>query len=216
MNKDSLENVENILFSSLPFSQSCENNRQAILEVLQQELKDFHHVLEIGSGTGQHSVYFAPRLPHLQWQTSDLSANHHAIQAWHNAYPAPNLHAPLVLDLRHNVLSNNSISNKPYDAVFTANTLHIIGWALASQLFQLAGDTLSSNAKLIVYGPFNENGDYTSEGNRQFDVMLRQGNTDSGICNKEDVIELAKNHSLILTATYPMPANNQLLVFQKN
>ncbi|PYE40051.1 DUF938 domain-containing protein [Psychrobacter fozii] len=201
--------------SALPFSQACENNKQPILEVLQTELQDFNHVLEIGSGTGQHSVYFAPHLSHLKWQTSDVTSNHRHIIAWHDAYPAPNLYPPLAFDLTINLRPINGQLNTPYDAIFTANTLHIIGWSLVKKLFALAGDTLQTDNKLIVYGPFNEHGDYTSEGNQRFDAMLRAGNPDSGIRHKEDVVSLASEHHLQLVTTYAMPANNQLLVFQK-
>ncbi len=211
MNKASLGNTDIDLAANLPFSQACENNKQPILEVLQQELIDATHVLETGSGTGQHSVYFAPMLAHLQWQTSDLEANHWVINAWHSAYPAPNLHLPIAFNLANDSLPSNAL----YDAVFTANTLHIISWRLVKRLFQLVGDALPTDGKLIVYGPFNDNGAYNSEGNRQFDAMLRQGNPDSGIRDKEAILELADKYGLILHTTYSMPANNQLLVFQK-
>ena len=74
--------------SSLPFSQACENNQAPILAVLQQAFADRRQVLEVGSGTGQHGAYFAPRLPHLVWQTSDLADNHPGIRAWQAAHPA--------------------------------------------------------------------------------------------------------------------------------
>lgn len=114
-----------------------------------------------------------------------------------------------------NSQSVNSNIAKPYDAIFTANTLHIISWALVEKLFALAGDALPVDGKLIVYGPFNEHGNYTSAGNQRFDAMLRQGNSDSGIRHKEDIVNLANMHYLTLSRTYAMPANNQLLVFQK-
>lgn len=218
MQNDNLNNEVDI--AALPFSQACENNKQPILEVLQSELQGFRHVLEIGSGTGQHGVYFAHHLSQIQWQTSDVTSNHRHITAWHNAYPAPNLYLPLAFDLAHdsipvNTHLNISRSDKPYDVIFTANTLHIISWALVERLFALAGDALPVDGKLIVYGPFNEHGKYTSEGNQRFDMMLRQGNSDSGIRDKEDIVSLANAHHLQLTNTYVMPANNQLLVFQK-
>ncbi|GAB2634394.1 DUF938 domain-containing protein [Psychrobacter pocilloporae] len=205
---------------ALPFSQACENNKQPILEVLQNELQEHTHVLEIGSGTGQHSVYFAPRLPEIQWQTSDVTSNHHHIAAWYHAYPAPNLSLPLAFDLAYDSLpissqSANSNIAKPYDAIFTANTLHIISWALVKRLFLLAGDALPVDGKLIVYGPFNEHGNYTSAGNQRFDISLRQRDPKSGIRHKEDIVNLANMHHLTLSRTYAMPANNQLLVFQK-
>jgi SAM-dependent methyltransferase len=214
LNSDNLNNKVDI--SALPFSQACENNKQPILEILQTELQGFSHVLEIGSGTGQHSVYFAPNLPEIQWQTSDVINNHRHIVAWHNAYPAPNLSLPLAFDLAHDSVPVSSHLDRPYDVIFTANTLHIISWALVGRLFALASEALSIDGKLIVYGPFNENGKYTSEGNQRFDAMLRAGNLDSGIRGKEDVVSLANAYHLQLLKTYAMPANNQLLVFQKN
>ena len=214
-NLDSDNSNSTVDISALPFSQACENNKQPILEVLQTELQGCNHVLEIGSGTGQHSVYFAPNLPEIQWQTSDVTGNHRHIIAWHNAYPAPNLYSPLAFDLSTDAVPVNSQLNLPYDAMFTANTLHIISWALVERLFTLAGDALPTDGKLIVYGPFNEDGKYTSEGNQRFDAMLRAGNPDSGIRHKEEVVSLASEHHLQLVTTYAMPANNQLLVFQK-
>lgn len=215
MQQNSLGSKNTIPSAKLPFSQACENNRHAILNVLKEELIASAHVLEIGSGTGQHSVYFAPQLAHLQWQTSDVSANHPIINAWHEAYPTPNLFAPLAFDLTDDLLPINATANQPYDAVFTANTLHIITWPLVERLFSLVGDALPVGGKLIVYGPFNDDGRYTSEGNRQFDTMLRQRNPNSGIRNKEDIITLAAACGLTLKVTHMMPANNQLLVFQK-
>lgn len=99
MNTNNLGNTDVDRQDRLPFSQACENNKQPILKVLQKELQDSTHVLEVGSGTGQHSVYFAQNLPYLQWQTSDVIDNHQVIQAWHNSYPAQNLHAPLAFEL---------------------------------------------------------------------------------------------------------------------
>ena len=201
--------------SRLPFSQACENNKDAILEVLKKELVGYSHVLEVGSGTGQHSVYFAAHLPHLLWQTSDVSANHHIIQAWHEAYPSPNLQAPLKFDLTIDSIISSE-EGKAYDAVFTANTLHIIAWSLVERLFELVGKALSYNSKFIIYGPFNENGFYTSASNQSFDFSLRQRDPNSGIRNKEEIIGLAKKHFLVLDCEYQMPANNQILVFKKS
>lgn len=212
MNKENLGNIDLNLAANLPFSQACENNKQPILNMLQKELQDYTHVLEVGSGTGQHSVYFAPMLAHLQWQTSDVEANHWVINAWHSAYPAPNLHPPIAFNLANDALPSNAL----YDAVFTANTLHITSWDLVEQLFKLVGEALPILGKLIVYGPFNDNGNYTSVGNQQFDAKLRQDNPNSGIRDKQDVVDLAKINALALSATYLMPANNQILVFQKN
>ncbi|MAE40648.1 DUF938 domain-containing protein [uncultured Psychrobacter sp.] len=214
MNKNNLGNADISSQDRLPFSQACENNKAPILNVLQKELQEHTHVLEVGSGTGQHSVYFAPRLPHLQWQTSDVTDNHQVIQAWHDAYPASNLYAPLAFNLLTDSIPKTN-TGEPYDAIFTANTLHIIAWPLVERLFELVGEALPLDGKLIVYGPFNENGRYTSASNQQFDSTLRQRDPNSGIRHKEDIIALAKQHNLELSCEYQMPANNQILVFQK-
>ena len=216
MNKSS--SIRNHLYdaATLPFSQACENNQQPILDVLQQELQDATHVLEVGSGTGQHSVYFAPRLTHLHWQTSDVFANHAIINAWHAAYPAPNLYTPLSFDVSSDSVPINKTINAPYDAVFTANTLHIMSWFLVSKLFELVGNMLPLEGKFIIYGPFNENGRYSSESNRQFDYSLRQRDSNSGIRALEDITAVAEKQHLLLINRYKMPANNEILVFQKS
>ena len=201
--------------AGVPFSQACENNKQPILKVLQKELESSNHVLEIGSGTGQHSVYFAPRLTHLTWQTSDVTAHHAIINAWHTAYPAPNLYAPVTFDLSCDSIPFNQTINTSYDAVFTANTLHIISWLLVEKLFELVGNALPLQGKLVVYGPFNDNGRYSSDSNRQFDHSLRQRDNKSGIRDLQDIIKVAQENQLLLLRQYPMPANNQILVFQK-
>lgn len=215
MVNDDIDNTQSVTPAGIPFSQACENNKKPILEVLQKELQDSAHVLKIGSGTGQHSVYFAPRLTHLTWQTSDVSAHHPIINAWQAAYPAPNLYAPLALDLSCDPIPINKTNLTSYDVVFTANTLHIISWTLVKTLFKLVVNTLSLQGKLIIYGPFNNNGNYSSESNRQFDYSLRQRDSNSGIRDLADVITVAKIHHLILLRQYKMPANNQILVFQK-
>jgi len=214
MNKNNLGNADISSQDRLPFSQACENNKAPILNVLQKELQEHTHILEVGSGTGQHSVYFAPRLPHLHWQTSDVIDNHQAIQSWHESYPAPNLHAPFVFNLTTDSIPKLQDA-PPYDAIFTANTLHIIAWPLVERLFELVGEALPLDGKLIVYGPFNENGRYTNASNQQFDSSLRQRDAGSGIRHKEDIIALANTHHLTLMTQYQMPANNQILVFQK-
>ena len=194
----------------LPFSQACENNQAPILAVLRQAFADRRQVLEVGSGTGQHGVYFAPRLPHLVWQTSDLAENHAGIRAWHAAYPAPNLRAPLLLDL-----ARSDWPDASFDAVFSANTTHIVAWPLVRRLFTLAGARLPAGGALALYGPFNYGGSFTSESNRSFDAWLRQRDPRSGIRHFEDIAALAAEHGLALQGDHAMPANNRLLVFRR-
>ena len=196
--------------SSLPFSQACENNQAPILAVLQQAFADRRQVLEVGSGTGQHGVYFAPRLPHLVWQTSDLAENHPGIRAWQAAYPAPNLRAPLLLNLETSAWPDGA-----FDAVFSANTTHIVAWPLVQRLFALAGAHLLAGGALALYGPFNYGGSFTSDSNRAFDAWLRQRDAASGIRHFEDIVALGVEHDLALEADNAMPANNRLLVLRR-
>ncbi|QIL79026.1 DUF938 domain-containing protein [Diaphorobacter sp. HDW4A] len=194
-----------------PFSQACANNQAPILDVLKTALAHSTSVLEIGSGTGQHSVFFAPRLPHLTWQASDLEQHHPGILAWHGERPSANLRAPVVVDLG----DAHTWPHGHYDAVFTSNTAHIVSWELVQNLFNLVGQHLPSGGRLVIYGPFNYDGAFTSDSNRAFDAMLRQRDPQSGIRHFEDMMQLAQTHSLRLLADHAMPANNRTLVFEK-
>lgn len=195
---------------ALPYSQACENNKHPILKVLTKEFAHCRHILEVGSGTGQHAVYFATNLAHLTWQTSDVIHNHSAINQWLNAYPAVNLKPPIEFDL----LKPIHIA-QDYDGVFSANTLHIIAWELVETLFEQVGRILPTGGKFCVYGPFNYNGRFTSVSNQEFDVHLRQRDPNSGIRDIEALIKLANKYQLSLKVDHSMPANNHLLVFIK-
>ena len=208
--RDLMSNDYQQAIQGLPYSQACENNKGPILDKLRPYLVEVKKVLEIGSGTGQHAVYFAHHLLHLQWQTSDILAHHDGINTWIDAYPSANLHRPIILDLRDPIELNEH-----YDAIFTANTLHIIAWELVEVLFDLVGHTLEKNGKFCVYGPFKYSGEFTSASNEQFDISLRERDQNSGIRDIEALLDLAKTAGLALQADYDMPANNQLLVFNK-
>jgi cyclopropane fatty-acyl-phospholipid synthase-like methyltransferase len=193
-----------------PFSQACINNRDAILHQLQRLLLDSQWVLEVGSGTGQHAVYFSHALPHLNWQTSDLEENHQGINEWIDDAPQENCLKPLVLDV-----ANPAWPSKQYDAIFTANTCHICSWPKVELFFQHATQSLKPNAYLIVYGPFKYAGEYTSESNARFDQFLKATNYERGIRDIEKLTKLARDNGLALEEDQLMPANNRLLVFKR-
>ena len=195
---------------NLPFSQACENNQAPILSVLQRIFADTKTVLEIGAGTGQHAVFFAPRLAHLQWQSSDQNEHLPGIHAWRNAYPALNLLQPCALNV------NDEHWPTGFDAVFSANTAHIMPWESVQAMFSRVGGILPSGGRLALYGPFNYRGEYTSDSNRAFDTMLRQRNPKQGIRDFEQVNALAKHAGLHLLEDNAMPANNRLLVWEKH
>ena len=192
-----------------PFSQACENNKVAILAALADSFSASKTVLEVGSGSGQHAVFFAPNMPWLSWQTSDILANHQGISQWLKEYPAGNLLHPIELDLNH------PWPIEKIDAIYTANTLHIISWPLVQAFFSGVSQHLNQQGKCCVYGPFNYQGQYTSESNAGFDIWLKERDSQSAIRNIEAIMALAENVGLSLENDHAMPANNRLLVFQK-
>lgn len=196
-----------------PFSEACERNREPILQVLRGLLVDARHVLEIGSGTGQHAAYFAPRLPHLAWQASDAAGYLPGISAWLADAGAPNAAQPIELQ----VMAGKGLQPPPprrYDAVFSANTLHIMDWDEVQALFAGLPAVLEQPATLVVYGPFNRDGDYTSQSNRQFDAWLRARDPRSGIRDAGAVDALARAIGLRMVEDVAMPANNRLLAWR--
>ncbi|SCZ66312.1 DUF938 domain-containing protein [Thiohalomonas denitrificans] len=194
-----------------PFAESCEQNKAPILDVLRREFTDPGRVLEIGSGTGQHAVWFARHLPHLVWQTADLRDNHPGIHAWLVDGP-DNVLPPVDLD----ACGGNWHGMEDFDAVFSANTIHIMDWPSVECLFAGIGQLLPVGGKFALYGPFNYDGRYTSESNRRFDEWLRERDPASGIRDAEAVDELANRAGLILRNDYEMPANNRTRVWRKS
>jgi SAM-dependent methyltransferase len=194
---------------SLPFAPATERNREPIERVLRQYFADRRRVLEIGSGTGQHAVHFARVFPHLVWQTSDRAENLPGISAWLQAAHLPNTPAALQLDV------GGIWPKARFDAVFSANTLHIMSWREVEQLFRGLDQVLTDDAVLVIYGPFNYNGDYTSESNRDFDQALKADAPHRGIRDHAAVNALATTIGLIPIADVAMPANNRCLVWQR-
>ena len=194
----------------LTFSQSAENNKKDICDHLCYILKNSRHLLEIGSGTGQHAVYMATRLPHLIWQTSELAGNLKNLCARLEQEAPENVRNPIELD----------VAKHPWplpacDAIYSANTVHIMSWEHVQHLFRGAGEVLEQNGQLCLYGPYKYNGNFTTDSNQRFDQWLRNNDPQSGIRDFEAVNTLAQNHGLDLQQDYAMPANNQLLVWRR-
>ena len=193
-----------------PFSEACEQNKRPILTVLQQYFTGVSNVLEIGSGTGQHAVFFAAELPHLHWLTSEVAEHHPGISAWLEEAGLKNLAGPLELDVNRPDWPVNKV-----DAVFSANTVHIMDWPSVENMFAGIGRILQSGGVFCLYGPFNYRGGYTSESNARFDQWLKQRDPVSGIRDFEALNILAQQHGMTLLADHVMPANNRILVWQK-
>lgn len=192
-----------------PDAPACARNREPILEVLRDHLHDRRSVLEIGSGTGQHAIFFADRLPHLLWQTSDRPENLPGIAAWLAEAALPNTPAPLALD----VLASWPAAR--FEAIFSANTLHIMAWPTVERLFARLPEVLAEQAKVAIYGPFNYGGRYTSASNAVFDASLKEKAAHQGIRDFEAVNTLAEKAGLKLLEDRAMPSNNRCLVWQK-
>jgi cyclopropane fatty-acyl-phospholipid synthase-like methyltransferase len=192
-------------------SEACERNKEPILAVLSEELATSARVLEIGSGTGQHAVYFARHLPHLAWQPSELAENLPSL-AERVALEGPaNLRAPLALDVR-----DDPWNVGPADTVFSANTLHIMAWREVQHFFRGVGRVLEAAGVLCVYGPFCYHGEHTSDSNAAFDAYLKARDPHSGIRDFEALDALARAQGLALAADHAMPANNRTLVWRRH
>lgn len=194
-----------------PYAPSCERNGGPILNVLSKYLKDRKKVLEVGSGTGQHAIYFAPKFPNLTWVTSDVPENHQGIELWLNEAKVQNIEGPLDFNL-----GQDSFPASGVDTVFTANTFHIMPWEMVEELISLASANLKKDSLFIVYGPFCYNGVFTAKSNEHFDLILRQKAQHRGIREFNNVHERFLNGGFELLEDILMPANNQTLVYKKN
>lgn len=193
---------------SLPHSEACERNKAPILDVLRSAFAHCTTVLEVGAGTGQHAVHFAKHLPHLAWQPADRAEYLPGLAARIAGEGPPNLHPPLELDVAR-------LQRLPEacDAVFSANTLHIMSWHEVDAFFALVGRVLRPGGTLAVYGPFRYQRRFTTDSNERFDHALRERDPASGIRDAEAVDALAKAQGLELQADHAMPANNQLRIW---
>jgi SAM-dependent methyltransferase len=191
-------------------SEACERNKGPILEILSGAFARSRKVLEIGSGTGQHATHFAAHLPHLVWQPSDTGDYLTGLRERISHEGTPNLRAPLELDVR-----DLPWPVEPVDAVFTANTLHIMSWDAVKDLFRGIGAVMSGPGVLCIYGPFRYRGRFTSASNAEFDRYLRARDPASGIRDFEEVNTLSSEQGLALLADHPMPANNQFIIWHK-
>ena len=190
------------------FSESCEQNKAIIYETIEPYLLDGIEVLEIGSGTGQHAIHFASIAPGINWQTSDLAENLTDIKAWIDESQLPNLPEPLELDV------SSQWMDTTYDLIFSANTFHIMNQDQVKQFLLRCTGCLISEGHLIVYGPFNYQGSYTSPSNEQFDGWLKSRDPQSGIKNFEWINTIANQSGLQLINDIAMPSNNRILIWR--
>jgi hypothetical protein len=197
--------------TALPCSAACERNREPILACIAPVFASASRVVEIGSGTGQHAAWFAPRLPHLAWVTTDLPANHDGIRAWIEASGAANLEGPLVLDTTQDPWPDIGAA----DAAFSANTAHIMPEPAVVAMFEGLGARLPAGAPFCLYGPFIEHGRHTSQSNLHFDAGLRAQGAGMGVRDLGWLLQVGALAGFTLERTEPMPANNRVLVWRR-
>jgi SAM-dependent methyltransferase len=195
-------------FFMRPYAESCEKNKGPILAVLKEIFAERKRVLEIASGTGQHAVYFGSELPHLIWQPSELARNLAGIQAWLDEAQLPNVLAPLAIDVNDAHWPVAAV-----DAIFNANTVHIISWPEVERLFAHIARAIEPGGYVCLYGPYNYGGNFTSESNARFDAWLKARDPNSGVRDFEAVNRLAATHGLNLLHDIEMPSNNRILVW---
>jgi SAM-dependent methyltransferase len=193
-----------------PYAESSAQNRAPIQAVLEEVFADRRRVLEIASGTGQHAVYFGAALPHLSWQTSELPHNHPGILARLYEARLANVLPPVALDVNDPVWPVGS-----FDAVFNANTVHIVSWLAVQRMFAGIGRVLELGGLLCLYGPFNYGGRFTAESNARFDVWLKNRDPASGVRDFEALNTLAEAQGLVLFKDFDMPSDNHTLVWRR-
>jgi len=191
------------------FSEASERNKNPILEVLQQVLPRDGTVLEIGSGSGQHVVYFAPQFPGLRWQPSDRSENLPGLINRLESEGGKNILPAIELDVL------GQWPTALFDLVYSANTSHIMSWDAVCATFAGLGEHLLKGGLYCLYGPFNQNGKFTSSSNQEFDLQLGSRDPQMGLRDEEALESLAQSHQMVIQSRFSMPANNFLLVFKK-
>jgi hypothetical protein len=195
------------------YAPATERNRQPILEVLQQVIPQKGNILEIASGTGEHACFFAPYFPNQQWIPSDPDRLLRlSIEAWRQDCKSDNLQIPLDINV---TLPDwdEKIDNSAIAVIIAINLIHISPWSACQGLMAGAGRLLPSGGILYLYGPYKQQGQHTAISNEAFDQSLRSRNSEWGVRNLEEVVQLAETHQLILQQIIPMPANNLSLIF---
>lgn len=209
------------------FAPATQRNRELILAVLLEVLPPSGTILEISSGTGEHAVFFAPRLVPHPWVPSDPNpVARDSIAAWREYQPAENLYPPIALDVQDprwpieqnplpRELQRLDLQQFPIRAIVNINMIHIAPWSACLGLLAGAERLLPPDGILYLYGPFKQGGRHTAPSNEAFDASLQMQNSEWGVRNLEDVIAVAQTHHLTLVKTVAMPANNLSVIFKR-
>lgn len=201
------------------YAPATERNREAILQVLQRVLPPNGTVLEVGSGTGEHAIFFTSWLYPRKWLPSDPNPlARDSIAAWQAYSPVENLYPPLDLDVHSKVWPievDGQLKSYDISAIVSINMIHIAPWSACLGLIAGASRILPKGGMLYLYGPFKQGGQHTAPSNAAFDEMLESQNPEWGVRNLDDVIAVAKEKKLRCREIVQMPANNLSVVFQR-
>ena len=198
------------------YAPATERNREPILEILLKILPSSGNILEIASGTGEHALFFAPRVYPRLWIPSEANALlRQSIKAWREDCHTNNLQLPLDINAESNLWCVETVEFPPIQAIVNINMIHIAPWSAFLGLMAGAERILPAQGILYLYGPFRVHGQHTASSNVAFDEMLKSQNPAWGIRDLDEVIIVARQHHLILKETINMPANNLSVVFEK-
>jgi len=193
------------------YAASTARNREPILEVLARVLPASGLVLEVASGTGEHAVFLAGKLPHLVFQpTEPGERNRASIAAWREHAALDNLRPPLALDA---IDERWPIAHA--DAVLCINMIHIAPWDACLGLLAGAAGVLPPGGALVLYGPFRRGGRHTSPSNEAFDASLREKDPAWGVRDLDEVVAAAAPRGLALDEAVDMPSNNLTVVLRR-
>jgi (2Fe-2S) ferredoxin len=197
------------------YASATEKNRQPILEILKKSIPPTGNILEVASGSGEHSLFFAPHFPQQKWIPSDKEKEClDSIKAWRQDCLTDNLQSPLMIDV---VESNwyQGLTNENINAIVCINMIHISPWETCLGLMTGAGKILPPDGILYLYGAYKINNQHTAPSNQEFDWYLRSQNSAWGVRNLDDVVEVAEKKDLIFEKKVSMPSNNFSLIFRK-
>lgn len=197
------------------YAPATQRNQEPILQVLQRILPPTGNILEISSGTGEHAIYFAPRLKPRVWIPSEPQLYlRESIIAWREDFPSDYLASPLAIDTTEPIWAVET-EKIEINAIVNINMIHIAPWSACLGLIAGAGRILPSGGILYLYGPYKQNGQHTAASNAAFDESLQTRHPEWGVRNLEDVIEAAKAQGLAFVEAIPMPANNLSVIFRR-
>ena len=191
-----------------------ERNREPILEKLAPFIPEESRILEIGSGSGEHARYFTNTLSNCQWQCSERSDNLSNLKAKIDQHYNLALLPPLQIDLYDKDWAK-VLDTQTYDLVLAINVIHIAAWEATPNLMEGAAPSLKPQGHLFLYGPYRFRDKELEPSNQSFEEFIKATYPGAGLRYVEDVVEQAAHHQLMLIAQHDMPANNQVLCFQK-